>query len=208
MDMEIVRAAEVGHEAAARKAAAVLAAGGIIIYPTDTLYGIGADALNPAALERVRRLKARDPKKPLSILVADYAAMDAHGDVSDEARALAERFLPGALTLIIPAKPHLPKDVTHNDAVGMRIPDDPFTRALAAAYPNPVTATSANMAGTTTPETADVMAAHFGANIAYVDLIVDDGPRAGGTPSTVVVFIEGRLHVIREGAISKTELGI
>jgi L-threonylcarbamoyladenylate synthase len=206
--MEIVRVADVGHEAAALRAAEVLRRGGIIIYPTDTLYGIGADALNPAALERVRRLKARDPKKPLSILVADRAAMEAHGEVEDAARSLAERFLPGALTLVVTAKPHLPKDVTHNGAVGMRIPKDPFTRALAAAYPNPVTATSANMAGTTTPETAGAMIAHFGPSITLVDLIVDDGPRAGGTPSTVVLFIEGRPRIVREGAISKQELGL
>ncbi|HVX90719.1 MAG TPA: L-threonylcarbamoyladenylate synthase [Candidatus Paceibacterota bacterium] len=206
--MEILKVEQVGVDTAAARAAAVIAAGGVVIYPTDTLYGIGVNALDRSALKRMRSLKMRDEKKPVSIMVPSVAAISWHADLTPVAGELAHRFLPGKLTLVVPAKEHLPKEVTLNDAIGVRVPDDAFSQTLAAMSEYPITATSANMAGASTPATVPEIIMHFGRNIALIDLFVDDGPRAGDTPSTVVADMGGVLRVLREGALTREALGL
>jgi L-threonylcarbamoyladenylate synthase len=206
--MEIVKVADVGIDAAAARAAAVIAAGGVVVYPTDTLYGIGVNALDRSALARMRDLKGRDVKKPVSILVPNLAAIDWHAAPTAAGRELAHRYFPGALTLVLPAKAHLPEEVTFNDAIGVRIPDDAFSAALSAMSEYPVTATSANLAGSSTPATVPEIMRHFGPKISEIDLFIDDGARGGDTPSTVVADINGTLRILREGAISRAILGL
>lgn len=206
--MEILKVADVGLDAAAAKAAAVVAEGGVVIYPTDTLYGIGVNALDPSALLRMHGLKGRDTKKPVSILVPEVSAIDWHATPGAAARELASRYFPGALTLVVPAKAHLPKEVTFNNAIGIRIPDDAFSYALSTMSEYPVTATSANLAGSDTPATVQDIMRHFGSKISEIDLFIDDGPREGNTPSTVVADMGGILRILREGAISRDTLGL
>lgn len=206
--MEILRVSEVGIDAAAAKAAAVIALGGVVVYPTDTLYGIGVNALDPEALKRMRSLKAREGKKPVSILVPTYEAIEWHAVMLPSARPIASRFFPGALTVVLPARTHLPKEVTHNGSIGIRIPDDAFSRALSMMSEYPITATSANLAGEHTPETVQDIILHFGPRIADIDLFIDDGPRKSEPASTVVSFTGDEPVVLREGAISREELGL
>jgi L-threonylcarbamoyladenylate synthase len=206
--MEILKVAEVGLDAAAARAAAVIALGGVVVYPTDTLYGLGVNALDQAAVERMRRLKGRDTKKPVSIMVPTVPAIAWHAELTPVASELATRFFPGKLTLVLPAKAHLPREIVLNDAIGVRIPDDPFSLALASMSEFPVTATSANLAGAATPATVQEIIQHFGRGIADIDLFIDDGPRPGDTPSTVVADMGGILRILREGALSREDLGL
>jgi L-threonylcarbamoyladenylate synthase len=206
--MEILRLDEGNFDDAVARAAAILKRGGVVVYPTDTLYGIAVDALNPNAIERLRSLKGRERKKPISIVVPDLASIEVHAELPEAARTLAHAHLPGALTLVLPAKAHVPEALMLNDQVGIRIPNDAFARALSSSLGSPITATSANLAGQRTPRDVQTILEHFGSRVEYVDLVIDDGERAGENPSTVVTFINGAPYIIREGAISREELGL
>jgi L-threonylcarbamoyladenylate synthase len=206
--MEIVKIADVGVDAAAAKAAAVISSGGIVVYPTDTLYGLGVDVLNPDAVDKLHYLKSRDKKKPISILVSSIADMERYTVLTPHAKAFAEKYLPGALTLVLPARKEIPKELTFNGAIGVRIPDDPFSRAFAYMSEYPVTATSANIAGHVPPNTIQNIIQHFGPNIKDIDLFVDGGPRKSEPPSTVVAFVDDEPRVLRDGAIPRKDLGL
>jgi L-threonylcarbamoyladenylate synthase len=206
--MRILRLSEAGIESAAREAALILASGGIVLYPTDTLYGLAVNALDRGALERLKDLKGREKKKPISVVVPDIESMNRYGVLNDSARSLAERFLPGPLTLVVPGTSQLPEELMLNGALGMRIPNDPYCLALAALFKAPYTATSANISGHLTPTTAQEVLAQFGSRMGEIDLVIDDGPREGGIPSTVVTCVTDTPHVLREGALSKTALGL
>ncbi|HEY0979289.1 MAG TPA: L-threonylcarbamoyladenylate synthase [Candidatus Paceibacterota bacterium] len=206
--MEILRLEEVGVERAAKRAAEMLRKGKLVLYPTDTLYGLGADATNARALALLRELKGREKKKPLSVLVPDHASISRYAHLNDTARALAERFLPGALTLVLPATDRIPAEITLNGAIGIRIPDDSFSLALARAFGKPVTATSANKSGRETPATVEEVICQFGPDAHEIALAIDGGSRKGNIGSTVVSIVSDTPYVLREGAITRTALGI
>ncbi len=206
--MKIVQLTEGNLETLAVEAAGVLAKGGLVIYPTDTLYGIAANALDTDALARLRLVKGRERRKPISLVVPGVAHIDAHAELSEEARALAERHLPGALTLVVPAKPHLPEELMLNGTIGIRVPNDPFALALAQACAFPFTATSANKSGYQPPATVEGIIRQLNNDSMQIALAIDAGERAGGIPSTVVAYMGGSLCILREGALSGEELGI
>jgi len=207
ISMQILRIVDVGHEHAAKVAAQTLADGGIVLYPTDTLYGLGVDAHNLEALERLRELKGRDKKKPISVIVPHHDALAYYGQFTEDSFDLANRFLPGPLTLVVPANPHLPKELMLNGTIGLRIPDDHFCKALIEEMGRPFTATSANKSGHATPSTVDEVFAQLGPAIEQIALAIDDGPREGKQPSTVVAYIDGKPYVLREGGITRDALG-
>lgn len=205
--MEIIRLTEERMRSALERARDVLARGGIVLYPTDTLYGLAVDAHNPGALARLRLLKGRETKKPISIVAHSVEALDAYVTWNDIARDLAARHLPGGLTLVLPARPAVPLDVQLIGQVGVRVPEDVFSRALATIYGGVFTATSANRSGETTQGTVNDILTQFGPRITEIDLVIDDGERAGGIGSTVVTFRNGTPYVVREGVISREQLG-
>jgi L-threonylcarbamoyladenylate synthase len=205
--MEIIRLREERMRSALERARDVLARGGIVLYPTDTLYGLAVDAHNPGALARLRLLKGRETKKPISIVAHSVEALDAYVTWNDIARDLAARHLPGALTLVLPAQPSVPEEVQLIGQVGVRVPQDVFSRALATIYGGVFTATSANRSGETTQGTVHDILMQFGPRITEIDLVIDDGERAGGIGSTVVTFRDGTPYVVREGVISREQLG-
>jgi L-threonylcarbamoyladenylate synthase len=204
--MEIFRITGDNSEQVLKDAAKVLAKGGIVLYPTDTLYGLAVDALNPLALGTLRALKGREKKKPISIIVPEVAHIEQHAHLHDEARTLAERHLPGALTLVLPGKAHLPEELLLNGQIGVRVPNDPIALGLVRALGRPITATSANRSGLRTPTTPDAVLGQFGKDIERIDVVLDAGPREGSLASTVVTFIDGVPYIIREGAISRSDL--
>lgn len=206
--MEIARLNETSTEEAAKKAAKVLTKGGLVLFPTDTIYGLAADATNPKALALLRELKGREKKKPISVIVPDIASIERYAITNDASRLLAERFLPGALTLVLSAKNTIPEELLLNGAIGIRIPDDPFCLALACAFGKPYTATSANKSGRETPATVREVLMQFGHQVNDITLAIDDGDRNGRKPSTVVTTVDGVPYVLREGAISKESLGL
>ena len=205
--MELIRLTERNLQEAAKKAADILRRGGIVVYPTDTLYGLAVDPWNAAAVARMKELKGREKKKPISVIVPNVHYIRECAEVTDAAKALAEKFLPGALTLVLKAK-RMPENITLNGNIGVRIPNDPFCLALAKAYGKPFTTTSANKAGMMVPETVDGIMREFARELHEIALIIDDGPRTSRHPSTVVTCVTDTPHVLREGAITRAELGM
>lgn len=205
--MEILRIADTGYETAASRAAEILDAGGIILYPTDTLYGLGVDAQNKEALLRLYALKKRSIYRTALISVPSLSVMEAYGHVNGMTKSLAKRFLPGALTLVLPAQEGiLPEIIRDDGTVGIRMPNDTFCLALNRAFGAPYTSTSANLSDMPTHATIEEIVAQFGDAAEAINLVIDDGPRAGGKPSTIVSCVNEKPRLLREGAVSEEEI--
>ena len=182
------------------EAAAIVRRGGLVSFPTESFYGLGTDALDADAVARVFGVKGRPETKPVLVLVDSIAmAGDLAADVSEQARALMARHWPGPLTLILTARPHVPTAVTAGSGtVGVRMPGHGVALALVRAAGRPVTAPSANPSGATPPTTAKAVEAYFAGAI---DLIVDGGPTAGGTGSTVADCTTWPPRILRAGPV-------
>jgi L-threonylcarbamoyladenylate synthase len=180
-------------------AARILAAGGIVVYPTETLYGLGADASNDAALQRLVELKGREPGKPIAVLIGDAEMLEGMvAEISEQAAELMRRFWPGPLTIVLRARPTVARVLTGGgDGIGVRLSSHPTATALVRALGRPVTAPSANPAGLPPPTRLDEARAYFGARVdAYLD-----GGCLPGEPASTVVDARGGLRVIRDGAV-------
>lgn len=193
------------NDAAIHEALAALSAGDAIVYPTETFYALGVDALSPDALERLFEIKGREPGKPVALIAADAAmAFSVAREVPAQARALAETFWPGPLTLVLPACDGIPAALIGADGgVGVRVSSHPIARALAAGLRRPITATSANLAGK--PPAVDLITARRGLGD-RIKVFVEGGRLTGGTPSTVVAVGRDGMRMLRPGAISEGEL--
>ena len=180
------------------KAAEVLNRGGGVVIPTDTVYGLAARPDFPEAVDRLYTIKGREAKKPIALLASDIAAIERFGcPIAGKARELAERYWPGALTLVVGKEPPSPGASARQE--GFRIPDHAETRELIAACGGVLRVTSANLSGQRPATDAPQALADVGLSADYV---VDDGVSPGGVPSTVVrVNSDGSLEVLREGAI-------
>ncbi|NDY42848.1 threonylcarbamoyl-AMP synthase [Dissulfurirhabdus thermomarina] len=191
-------------------AAGVLAGGGVVAYPTETTYGLGARLDRPAALDRVFRLKRRPLDKPLLVLVASRADLERLVvEIPPAAEDLMHRFWPGPLTLLLPARADLPRAVTADTGkVGVRISSHPVAAALAAAAGVPVTATSANRSGEPPALTAGEVVERFGVEGETLAYVLDGGRTPGGLPSTIVDVGPGGPRLVRPGAVPEGELGI
>jgi L-threonylcarbamoyladenylate synthase len=187
------------------ESASIIRAGGLVAYPTDTLYGLGADGLSPGAIERVFDAKGRDPGAPVPLLLAgseDLAAVAT--DISIAAWRLAAVFWPGALTLVLRKGPRVPAAVSAGgDTVALRVPNHPVALALLRAVGGPIAGTSANRSGARAPLNADEVLAELDGRI---DAVLDGGPCPGGVQSTVVDISGPRPRLIRGGAIHISEL--
>jgi L-threonylcarbamoyladenylate synthase len=182
------------------KAADLLRRGGLLAYPTETFYGLGALASCRPALARLSAAKLRPAGKPLPVIVGrreDLTGLVAL--VEPVAERLAERFWPGPLTLVLPAVSGLPGEITEAGTVAVRVPGSPLARALAGLSGGPVISTSANPSGATPPVRADDLDP---ALVRHLDAVLDAGPVPGGLPSTIVAIEAGRLRLVRAGAVS------
>jgi len=176
---------------------AALARGEVIGFPTETFYGLGVDALDPAALERLRACKGRGAEKAISVLVTEALLETVVAEVSPAARALMAAHWPGPLTLALPARPGLPEGLVMEGCVAVRWSPHPIAQALVAGLGRPITATSANPAGAPPPSTAAGVAAYF-----PDCLVVDGGQTPGGLPSTLVRVRGDAVEVLRAGAVA------
>lgn len=193
----------VGPEAVA-EAAACLRAGGVVAFPTETVYGLGADALNVEAVRRVFAIKGRPADHPLIVHLATAEAMsDWAAHVPAVAWELARAFWPGPLTLVLPRQPHVPDAVTGGqDSVALRVPEHPLARQLIAAA-GALVAPSANRFGRVSPTTAAHVAEELGE---AVDLILDGGPCDVGVESTIVSLLSDTPVLLRPGRITPEQL--
>ncbi len=160
-----------------------LRAGGLVAFPTDTVYGLGALAFDAAAIKRIYQAKERPREKAIPILLGEARDLShVAATMSEAAQRLAARFWPGPLTLVVPKHPSLPPVLSPQPTVGVRVPDHPFARALLRAA-GPMAVTSANLSGHPSPRTAEEVREQLEGRIA---LILDGGTTPGGVPSTVV----------------------
>ena len=181
------------------EAASALRRGSLVVYPTETFYGLGALATLPAALARLAAAKLRPADKPLPLVAADDAmAFALWAAVPAEARVLAGAFWPGPLTLVAAAAPGLPGPVTLGGAVGVRVPGSELARELCRLAGGPVISTSANPSGGPAPASVEELDPEL---LSRVDLVLDGGPTSGGLPSTVVQVGEGGPRMLRAGAV-------
>jgi L-threonylcarbamoyladenylate synthase len=182
-----------------RAAAELLRRGGVVAYPTETFYGLGALARDAAAVERLARAKGRPEGKPLPLLAADRAQVEEVALLGGAAARLAGAFWPGPLTLVLPARPGLPVAVTAGgETVGIRVPGSEIARALARAAGGALVSTSANAAGEPPPCRAGDLSPALAARL---DGVLDGGPTPGGLPSTVVAVDGEAVRLVREGAV-------
>jgi len=186
--------------------AKVLQEEGIIAYPTDTFYGLGASCFSEKAIQRIYHLKKREPSKPISIIISDInMARDIAKDIPSLFWKMAGKFWPGPLTLVLKASSTLPSGLLGpGDSIGIRQPALSWIRELLNETGFPITATSANISGE--KEIADpeiIIDSFFG----LVDLIADGGETRGALPSTVVDLISAKPVIIREGAVPRSVLG-
>ena len=181
-------------------AAAVLQSGGTVAFPTESFYGLGADALSPEAVRRVFRIKGRPESKPLLVLVDSMErALTLVEEASPGARELMARHWPGPLTLVLRAAPTVPAEVTAGSGtVGVRVPGHAVALGLVRAAGMPVTAPSANPSGGAPPTRAGEVAASFGD---AVDFILDAGATAGGAGSTLADCTVWPPRILRQGPI-------
>ena len=178
----------------------ILRRGGIVAYPTDTLYGLAVDPHSDGAVDRVFAVKARDRSAAVALIAADVLQAQQAGTFGASELALARAFWPGPLTIVVPAAAALSKRLSGDlNTVGVRVPAHAVARALAEAFGSCITATSANVSGDPPAMTADEVAAALDGRI---DAVLDAGPAPGGPPSTIVEFADGRPVLRRSGAVA------
>lgn len=195
-------------DAAIAQAAALVRAGGCVAVPTETVYGLAADATNAAAVAGIYAAKERPAFNPLIVHVASLADAEALAGFDSVARTLAERFWPGPLTLVLPARAGSPiasLATAGLPTVALRNPAHRAMRALIEASGLPLAAPSANASGRISPTTAAHVLASLGGRI---PMIIDDGPTTAGIESTVVGVSEGTVRLLRPGPITAEALGV
>jgi L-threonylcarbamoyladenylate synthase len=182
------------------RAVEVLRSGGLVAFPTETVYGLGADADNPAAVRRIFAAKGRPPGRALTVHLGPKAKPEEWGDWPEHARRLASAFWPGPLTVIVPRTARVPDLVTGGrDTVGLRVPSHPLAISMLDAFGGGVAAPSANRSGRVSPTCADDVRAELGS---AVDLVLDGGACPVGVESTVLTLAEDPPQVLRLGAVT------
>ena len=178
----------------------VIFAGGVVVYPTDTFYGLGADPGNPAAIRKLFAIKGRQQGQPILLLIKDAGQVpNFAAEIPAKAEELMRQYWPGPLTLVFKAKEYVLPELTGGaGTIGLRVPGSALTVRLLAFLGTALTGTSANISGGPSPRTAEEALAAVGS---AVDLIVDGGMTAGGEPSTVVDLSTDIPRVVREGAV-------
>jgi len=185
------------------KALEVLRAGGLVAFPTDTVYGIGALAFDSDAVESIYTAKERPIEKAIPILVGEIKDTEkVASNFPYTARLLASRFWPGPLTCIVPKKPTLPDVVSSSSTIGVRMPDHAIARIL-LRFAGPMAVTSANISGKESPVNAQEVYEQLNGRI---ELIIDGGETPGGIPSTLVDCTTSQPTILREGPISLEQI--
>lgn len=205
--MKILDISKINRETIIQTACQILASGGLLVYPTETTYGIGVDATNQDAIDKLLQYKARREGKPLSIAVTDQAMAEQYVELNDEARNLYQTFLPGPVTVISMAKAKLAKGAaSERRTVGVRIPDYSLARDIIAAYGKPITATSANASYKKRPyAVGDIFQSLSTRQKSLIDLVLDAGELPHNEPSTVIDTTLENPTVLRQGKIKLSQ---
>jgi L-threonylcarbamoyladenylate synthase len=193
------------HKDTISRAIEILQTGGLVAFPTDTVYGVGSLAFDGDAIRSIYTAKDRPIEKAIPLLIGDVEDMEKVGmNIPDSAYKLASRFWPGPLTCVIPKQASLPEAVSATLTVGVRVPDLDIARALLRAG-GPMAVTSANISGQQSPSSAEDVFAQLNGRI---PLIIDGGRTPGGIPSTIVDCSSDEVKILREGPISLEEINV
>ncbi len=185
------------------QAAEILKNGGLVAYPTDTVYGLAADPTNAEAVRKLSEAKKRDPNQPMPHLLADAVFVgDVAAHIPTAAITLMRSFWPGGLTIILD-KAASYRSAATGETIGLRVPDHPVPRALSKHLGGPITGTSANIAGGPEPLSAEDVRGFLGD---AVDLIIDGGPSPGEEPSTVIDCTQDPPVLLRQGTVPREEI--
>ncbi len=186
-----------------KQALLIIKAGGLVAFPTDTVYGLAADLYNESAIDRIYQAKGRDMAKAIPVLISSMNQIEQVSPAFPEsARKLAQKFWPGALTLVVPRSPDLPDNLSSGPTVAIRMPDYPPVLTV-LQHCGPLAVTSANLSGQSNPLCAqDVLDQLDG----RIDLILDGGAVSGGVPSTIVDCSIEPPVITRQGAISEPDI--
>jgi L-threonylcarbamoyladenylate synthase len=186
--------------------AVALRQGHLVVFPTDTVYGVGVDAFNEVAIRQLYVVKQRSLDKGIPILLADHADL---AKVAVHIPPLAQehiaQFWPGPLTIIVPKHPTLPTIISPNEGIALRIPDHPVARAIIRAAGGALATSSANLSANPPALNGRQALNELGGRVA---IVVDDGPTPGDRPSTIVSYLSGAPIIVREGPISALALGL
>ncbi len=186
------------------EAVAVLKKGGIVAYPTETFYGLGAKYDLKNTLKRLYEIKKRPFEKAMPLIIGDIAQLHLlTDDIGDYAKKLIDKFWPGPLTMLFKARSDLSGYLVYENKVAARMPGESFALGLVRTAGFPITSTSANISGMPPASTAEMVIQYFKEDI---DLIIDGGETKGGLPSTIIDITEGKIKLIRKGAIDISEL--
>lgn len=170
--------------------------GGVIIYPTDTIYGIGCDIFNPKGIKKIQQIKQRDARKPFSFICSDLAEVANYAQVSNFAFKIMKRHFPGPFTFVLEASKIVPDSLcTKQKTVGIRIPDNAICQAIVKELGHPLVTTSANLSGEETLQDPLLIEDSMGR---LVDFVVDGGITLGEA-STVISLLDDRIEVLRQG---------
>ena len=203
--MTIIRPAETGMPEAVERASGVINKSGVIAYPTETFYGIGVKFDDCEALKKLYGMKHRPPEKALPLIIGDKRSLELiASSIPGPAEKLIEKFWPGPLTLLLPARSDVSEFITAGTGkIAVRIPGESFALDLARSIKYPITATSANISGMPPADNADDVLRYFGD---VLDLIIDCGKTPGGKPSTIVDASEEKIRFLRAGAVPREEV--
>jgi len=187
------------------EAATTIRTGGLVVYPTETVYGLGADACSNEAVAKVFATKRRPLEDPIPVVVNSFELANRIAELTPIAELAFKKFLPGPLTLVVKAKPGKISELVTagTENVGIRVPDHPVALKLIEFVGGPITATSANLSGKPAPISSRGALEQLGE---YVDVALDSGKCKLGKPSTVLDLSSGPPRVLREGPISEKEL--
>lgn len=175
----------------------IMAEGGVILYPTDTVYGLGANIFNNDAVRRIYEIKDRDESKPLSVLVSNMDSVELIAHLNKNSREILNEWLPGPFTFILSKRSLVSPYVSASSKVGVRIPDYPIARCLASIFP--ITTTSANKTGQDTLSNPNDILKQIGSDI---DLVIDVGELNSEGASTVIDLTDSKPSLVRKGIIS------
>ncbi len=191
-------------------AAQTLHSGGVVLFPTDTLYGLGADAFSNEAVDKIYAIKGRDEGKPIHALVSDLAMAEEYAEITDDVRLVAERLPKGKVTFICKKKQGIDTGICRGiETFGFRIPNHEFCIEMVRACGKPITATSANVAGLEPQRSIDKILEQLNTSILQntcIDVVIDGGELPVSAPSTVISFAGDRPLILRVGAVSLADV--
>lgn len=178
--------------------------GDTIVYPTETCYGLGCDALNARAVEKIFQIKDRDPKKPMLVIVHDISVIKDYLEWTPTMDQLAKKYWPGALTLVVPVVGHHPFPpgiVSDTGTVAFRVTSHPFAYSLAAALNRPLVSTSANLSTLASPYDIEAVRTMFVEHQPQPDIIIDAGTLPEQSPSTIARVVDDTIVIARQGDV-------